>query len=45
MAFPPQKTAIVYDVRQGMEKLISEYGLDKSTMFRSHFMQMNVLQT
>lgn len=29
MAFPPQKTAIVYDVRQGMEKLISEYGLDK----------------
>lgn len=29
MAFPPQKTAIVYDVRQGMKKLISEYGLDK----------------
>ncbi len=26
--FPPQPTAIVYDVRQGMEKLIGQYGLD-----------------
>ena len=27
--FPPQKTAVVYDVRYGMEKLINEYGLSK----------------
>lgn len=27
--FPPQKTAIIYDVRQGMERLINEYGLDQ----------------
>lgn len=27
--FPPQKTAIIYDVRQGMERLINEYGMDK----------------
>lgn len=27
--FPPLKTAVVYDVRQGMEKLINEYGLEK----------------
>ncbi len=27
--FPPIKTAVVYDVRQGMEKLINEYGLEK----------------
>ena len=26
--FPAQKTAIIYDVRQGMEKLIGQYGLD-----------------
>lgn len=25
--FPPQKTAVVYDVRHGMEKLINVYGL------------------
>ena len=27
--FPPQPTAVVYDVRHGMEKLINEYGLSK----------------
>ena len=27
--FPPQKTAVVYDVRHGMEKLINEYGLSR----------------
>lgn len=27
--FPPQKTAVVYDVRHGMEKLINEYGLNQ----------------
>ena len=27
--FPPKKTAVVFDVRRGMEDLISEYGLDK----------------
>lgn len=27
--FPPQDTAIVYDTRQGMEKLINQYGLNK----------------
>ena len=27
--FPPRSTAIVYDVRPGMEKLLGEYGLDK----------------
>ena len=27
--FPPQKTAVVYDVRHGMEKLINEYGLSQ----------------
>ena len=28
-AFPPQKTMIVYDVREGMEKLINKYDLQK----------------
>lgn len=28
-AFPPQKTIIVYDVREGMEKLINQYDLEK----------------
>ncbi len=27
--FPPQKTMIVYDVREGMEKLISQYDMQK----------------
>ncbi len=27
--FPPQKTAVVYAVRNGMEKLINEYGLSQ----------------
>ncbi len=27
--FPPQRTAVVYDVRHGMEKLINEYGLSQ----------------
>lgn len=27
-AFPPQATAVIYDTRQGLEKLISQYGLD-----------------
>lgn len=27
--FPPQKTMIVYDVREGMEKLINQYDLQK----------------
>ena len=27
--FPPQKTAVIYDVRHGMEKLINEYGLSQ----------------
>ena len=26
--FPPQATAVIYDPRQGMEKLIGKYGLD-----------------
>ena len=26
--FPPQATAVIYDIHQGMEKLISKYGLD-----------------
>lgn len=26
--FPPQRTAIIYDERHGMEKLINEYGLN-----------------
>lgn len=26
--FPPQETAVIYDVRHGMEKLISQYGMD-----------------
>lgn len=26
--FPPQETAIIYDNRQGLEKLIGQYGLD-----------------
>ena len=26
--FPPQATAVIYDTRQGMEKLIGKYGLD-----------------
>lgn len=26
--FPPQSTAVIYDIRQGMEKLIGKYGLD-----------------
>ena len=25
----PQKTAIIYDMRQGLEKLVSEYGMEK----------------
>ena len=28
-SFPPQRTAVIYDVRHGMEKLINEYGLDQ----------------
>lgn len=28
VTFPPQLTAIVYDTRHGMEKLINQYGLD-----------------
>lgn len=27
--FPPRRSAIVYDMRQGMERLIGQYGLDK----------------
>lgn len=27
--FKPQKTAVIYDVREGMEKLIDEYGFNK----------------
>lgn len=27
--FPPLRTAVIYDVRQGMESLINEYGLEK----------------
>ena len=27
--FPPKRTAVVYDMREGMEKLLEEYGLDK----------------
>lgn len=27
-AFPPKKTAVIYDVREGMEKLIGQYGLE-----------------
>ena len=27
--FPPKRTAIVYDTRQGMERLVDEYGLEK----------------
>ena len=26
--FPPQATAVIYDTRQGLEKLIGQYGLD-----------------
>ena len=26
--FPPQATAVIYDIHQGMEKLIGKYGLD-----------------
>ncbi len=29
LTFPPQRTAVVYDVRHGMEKLINEYGLSQ----------------
>ncbi|RHK00004.1 sugar transferase [Ruminococcus sp. AF37-6AT] len=28
-SFPPQKTVIVYDVREGMEKLIDQYDLER----------------
>lgn len=28
--FPPQATAVIYDTRQGLEKLIGQYGLDGS---------------
>lgn len=27
--FPPKRTAIIYDVREGMEKLINQYSLEK----------------
>lgn len=27
--YPPQKSAIIYDAREGMERLIDEYGMDK----------------
>ena len=27
--FPPQPTAVIYDMHKGMEKLINEYGLEK----------------
>lgn len=27
--YPPQKSAIIYDAREGMERLICEYGMDK----------------
>ena len=27
-SFPPRKTVIIYDMREGMEKLISEYGME-----------------
>ena len=26
---PPKKTAIIYDMRQGLEKLVAEYGMEK----------------
>lgn len=32
--FPPQTTMVIYDVRQGMEKLIDEYGFDKKFAVR-----------
>lgn len=32
--FPPQTTVVVYDTRQGMEKLIDEYGFDKKFAVR-----------
>lgn len=28
-AFPPKRSAVIYDQRQGLERLISEYGLEK----------------
>ena len=27
--FPPKKTVIIYDMREGMERLIQQYGMDK----------------
>lgn len=27
--FPPKKSAVIYDLRQGIERLINEYGMDK----------------
>lgn len=36
-AHPPLKSAIVYDVRQGMEKLISTYGLEARYDVRGSF--------
>ncbi|MDE7327100.1 MAG: sugar transferase, partial [Lachnospiraceae bacterium] len=27
--FPPRKSAVIYDERQGLERLVSEYGMDK----------------
>lgn len=33
--FPPKETAVIYDVRRGLDKLIGEYGLDK----RFHIIQ------
>lgn len=44
--FPPQATAVIYDIRQGMEKLIGKYGLDGvSTVFMSgiHSHDRNVI--
>ncbi len=29
VAFPPKRSAIIYDVRRGMEQLINEYGMQK----------------
>lgn len=28
-SYPPKKTVIIYDMRQGLEKLVTEYGMEK----------------
>ena len=43
-SFPPQKTMIIYDVREGMEKLINQYDLEQKFEVKAVFQVKECLE-